>query len=279
MHRYTKWTLLREILVWIYTIAVLSPFYLLINVALKDKMQTYNTDGATPAQNPSLASFAEVINNPSIGPKLFLGLVNSFTITIVAVIGLVIFGSVTSYILVRRTNRLSKLAFYAVLGGIVVPLQLGTVPLYIGAKNLGLLGNTPGMGVIYMAMFMPLAVLLYSGFFRSLPVEYEEAAFIDGASRFRTYTRIVFPLVAPATGTVAIMCGVIIFNDFFTPLIFLAGSDAPTIGVVVYHYVQSYSAPWNDVFAVLILAVLPMVVMYAIFQKRFIQGFAGGIKS
>jgi raffinose/stachyose/melibiose transport system permease protein len=125
---------------------------------------------------------------------------------------------------------------------------------------------------------MPLAVLLYSGFFRSLPIEYEEAAFIDGASSFRTFVKIVFPLVAPATGTVAIMCGTIIYNDFFTPLIFMAGSDSPTIGVVIYYYAASLASPWNNVFAVLILAVLPMVVLYALFQKRFIQGFAGGMK-
>lgn len=278
MFKYTKWTLLREIAVWIYAIIVLSPLYILFNVALKGKDEVFGVPGYEPVKKPTLEAFISIVTGPQ-APGLFGGLITSAIITTIAVSGLIFFGSVTSYILARRLNRLSKIAYYGVLTGIVVPAQLGLVPLYIGAKNLGLLGSSWGMGIIYMGMLMPLSILLYSGFVRTLPIEYEEAAFIDGASRFRTFARIVFPLLSPVTGTVAIMTGIIVWNDFFTPLIFLAGSDSPTIGLVLYNFVGGIVTEWNQVFAILIIAMLPVTVLYLIFQKKFIQGFAGGIKS
>ena len=278
MFKYTKWSLIREILVWVFTIVMLSPLYILVNVALKGPLEIHGSPGYALVKKPTFEAFRLVFSG-QVGPELISGLVTSFTITAAAVIGLVALGSVTAYVLVRRTSRLSKVAFYGVLTGIVVPSQLGLVPLYIGAKNLGLLGSPWGMSIIYMAMLMPLAIFLYSGFVRSLSSDYEEAAYIDGSGRLRTFIQIVFPLLAPATGTVAIMCGIITWNDFFNPLIFLAGSDTPTLALVIYKFVGGFQTEWNQVFAILIVAMLPMTVLFLIFQKKFIQGFSGGVKS
>lgn len=277
MFRYTKWTLLREIIYWIASLVMLSPLYILVNVALKSFKEYDSTVPFEPVKQISFESFEAVLSSDS-GPQLLIGLATSLLITTIAVTGLIFFGSITAYILVRRTSRLSKLAFYMVLTGILVPAQIGLVPVYIGAKAIGLLGNPIGMGIIYIGMLMPLAVFLYSGFVRSLPHEYEEAATIDGSSRFRTFRSIVFPLLAPATGTVAIMTGIIVWNDFFTPLIFMAGSSTPTIGLAVYSLVGGFITYWNKIFAILIFAMLPVTILYLVFQKKFIQGFAGGMK-
>lgn len=277
MFRYTKLSFLREILVWIAAAFILSPIYLLINVALKGD-EAFGTPAIEPAKHPSLQSFIHVFSNPNTS-SLGLGMWNSALITVVAVFGLVVLGSVTAYVLNRRLSKVSRTVYYMILVGIVVPSQLGLVPLYVGARAIGLLGNPLGMAVIYIAMMMPLAVFLYGGFVRSLAPEYEEAAFIDGASRFRAFTQVVFPLLSPATGTVAIMTGLIIWNDFFTPLIFLNGSDNPTVPLVIYSYVGSAYTNWSEIFAILILALIPITALYLIFQRKFIQGFAGGIKS
>ena len=278
MFRYTKWTFLREISVWVYALMALSPLYILVNVALKGSDEIHGTAGYEPVKAPSIESFVTVVTT-DVGPQLFGGLLTSFIITATAVTGLILLGSAAAYILARRTSRMSKLGHYSVMVAIILPAQLGLVPVYIGAKNLGLLGSPWGMGIIYIAMLMPLSIFLYSGFVRSLPHEYEEAATIDGASRTRTFFKIVFPLLAPATGTVAIMTGIIVWNDFFTPLIFMAGSDTPTLGIVIYKLISGYVIEWNEVFAILIIAMLPMTVLYLVFQKKFIQGFSGGIKS
>jgi raffinose/stachyose/melibiose transport system permease protein len=278
MNRYTKLTLLREILVWIAALILLSPFYFLVNIALKTREDSIATPAYEPALKPTFDNFVNVLASDT-SSTLYLGLFNSMLIVVVAVFGLIVFGSTAAYVLARRTSKLSKLAFYMVLIGIVVPAQLGLVPLYIGAQKLGLLGSPMGMGVVYIAMLMPLSVFLYAGFVRALPTEYEEAANIDGASRIRTYIQVVFPLLSPATGTVATMAGIIVWNDFNTPLIFLGGSENPTLPVVIYSYVGEFNIEWNNIFSVLIIAMIPITIVYLIFQKKFIQGFSGGIKS
>lgn len=277
MFRYTKWTFIREVLVWVASLIALSPLFFLVNISLKSFEEYDSSIPFELVKQPSLDAFIAVFSSDS-GPRLLIGLGSSALITTIAVSGLIFFGSVTAYILVRRTSRLSKASFYMVLTGILVPAQIGLVPIYIGAKALGLLGNPIGMGVIYIGMLMPLAIFLYSGFVRSLPTEYEEAAVIDGSKPFRTFMSIVFPLLAPATGTVAIMTGIIVWNDFFTPLIFMAGSDTPTIGLAVYSLVDGFLTYWNKIFAILIVAMLPVTILYLVFQKKFIQGFAGGMK-
>ena len=278
MFRYTKWTLLREILVWIFALFMLLPLYLLINNSLKDSI-TSITDPLGLVVTPDFGNFVTVLESTYAG-SLPLGMLNSFIITAVGVSILVVFGSMTAYVLARRTSKVSKVTFYLILVGIIVPAQLGIVPIYVFARSVGLLGSVWGLGIIYGMMLMPLSVFLYAGFVRSLPTDYEEAAFIDGSSRFNTFRKIVFPLLSPATGTVAILGGIIMWNDFFTPLIFLNNSVSPTIALVVYSYAANpVLIEWNLVFALLILAMIPITILYLIFQKRFIQGFSGGIKS
>lgn len=278
MFRYTKWTLLREIAVWVAALFLLIPLFLLVVNALKT-LQEVTLDPLSLPTDLQWQNFVTVLTSES-SASLVLGIFNSLLVTTIGVSILIVLGSVTAYVLARKMSRLSKVAFYMVLVGIIVPAQLGIVPIFIGARSLGLLGNLPGLGLIYGLTLLPLSIFLYAGFVRGIPTDYEEAAFIDGSSRLKTFFRIVFPLLAPATGTVAIMSGIIMWNDFFTPLIFLNGSESPTIGLVIYQYVgSSIVVEWNLIFALLILAMIPIVILYLVFQKNFIQGFSGGIKS
>jgi raffinose/stachyose/melibiose transport system permease protein len=278
MHRYNYKSAIREGLIWFVALALLSPFYVLFNIALKSRDEFHKNGAFALPEKPTLDNFAHVLSSEN-SATIYGGIFNSFLITAIAVFGLIVFGSVTAYILMRRATKLSKFAYYMVLVGIIVPAQLGLVPLYIGAQALGLLGSTWGLGIIYIAMLMPLAVFLYGGFVRALPTEYEEAANLDGAGRFRSFVQVVFPLLAPATGTVATMVGIIVWNDFNTPLIFLGGTSSPTLPVAIYTFVGEFNIEWNNIFALLILAMIPITILYLVFQKKFIQGFSGGIKS
>ena len=145
-------------------------------------------------------------------------------------------------------------------------------------RTVGLVGNHVGMIILYTGLLMPLALLLYSGFAQSLPRDYEESAQVAGAGPFTTFRLIVFPLLAPATGTVAILGGLIIWNDFFTSLVFLNGTEASTLPVVVYSFVGELVSSWNVIFAAVIISMIPILAFYLFAQKKFIQGFAGGIK-
>lgn len=277
MFRYTSRTAVREIGFWLLAIIFLLPFYFLIINALKSDDEIFTTSASAPPTSVDFSSFGRVLT-ASGQSNVLAALLVSVLITGLTLVVLVFLGSLTAYVIARSTSRWTTGVYYLFLVAIILPTQLGTVPLYIGARALGLTGSVWGMVVLYSGMLLPLAIFLYAGFFRGLGIEYEEAATVDGASRTQIFFRIVLPLMSPATGTVLILAGIVIWNDFFTPLIFLGGSDNQTLPVAMYYLVGSLVSKWNDIFATVTISMVPILVFYLIAQKRFIQGFAGGLK-
>jgi raffinose/stachyose/melibiose transport system permease protein len=277
--RYSKRTLVLEIVTILAAVVLLAPFWVLIMGAFKTGDQVLTTSSFAPPTHPTLGNFTTLLSpSGSQNGNIWDGLLSSVIITAGSIVALVVLGSLTAYVLTRSTRAWSNRVYYVFLGAIVLPTQLGTLPLYIGARHLALVGNPWGMILIYTGFLMPLSVFLYAGFYRRLPRDYEEAASIDGASRFKVFMRVVFPLMAPATGSVAILAGLIVWNDFFSALIFLNGSRWQTLPVVMYNYVGALVSQWNLVFAVVIISMVPILVFYVFTQKRFIQAYAGGLK-
>ena len=277
LFRYSRATALREGLVWIAALLSLLPFYFLVITAFKPDEELLTTGTSSLPNRPTVENFTEVLTEGG-DSNILLALMHSTIITLGSIAGLVAFGSLAAYVLARTTERWGTITFYLFLTAIVLPTQLGLIPLYVGARSLGLVGSMWGMIILYVGSLMPLAVFLYAGFFRGLPREYEEAAAIDGAGPGRVFLQVVLPLMAPATGTVAILTGLIVWNDFFSALIFLGGSDTQTLTVSMYYYVGSLVSAWNKIFSIVIISMVPILAFYLFAQKRFIQGFAGGIK-
>jgi len=121
-------------------------------------------------------------------------------------------------------------------------------------------------------------VFLYTGFIRGLPRDYEEAAQVDGAGHLRTYLRVVFPLLRPITGTVAVLTALFTWNDFFLSLIFLGGTHNQPITVAIYGFVGENISQWNLIFATVGIAIAPMALAYMFVQKQLIRGFVSGIR-
>lgn len=277
MFRYTKFTAVREVLVWVVTLIGLLPLYILVATALKSDKEALSSSAVAPPTSIDFGAFVSVLTATGRN-SIPMSILNSVIITGGAILGLVLFGSVAAYVIARRTRKWTTITYYLVLIAIILPAQLGTVPLYIGARSIGLTGNAFGMIVLWVGILMPLSVFLYASFFRGLSTEYEEAAVIDGASPVQAFFRVVLPLMAPATGTVAILAGLIVWNDFFNSLIFLGGSTTQTLPVAMYTYVGGLVSAWNKIFAVVIISMIPILLFYMFAQKRFIQGFAGGLK-
>ncbi|WP_345762745.1 carbohydrate ABC transporter permease [Diaminobutyricibacter sp. McL0608] len=279
MFRYTKKTLTVEIITILAAAILLLPFWILLMGSLKSLPEVLSSSAVAPPSHPTLDAFVTLLSPASSSSgNIWAGLASSVTITVGSIVLLVVLGSIAAYGIARSTSRWSRRAYYLFLVAILLPTQLGTLPLYIGARTVGLVGNPWGMVLIYTGMLLPLSVFLYANFFRNLSQEYEEAAVIDGANRYQVFWRVVFPLMSPATGTVAILAGLIVWNDFFTALIFLNGTAYQTLPVVMYSYVGSLVSQWNLIFAVVIVSMIPILAFYAFAQKKFIQGYAGGLK-
>lgn len=277
MFRYTKFTAVREVFLWIITLIMLLPLYILVVTAFKTDEEALTSNPVAPPTQFDFGAFIEVLTATGRN-SIVMATLNSVIITAGSIFGLVLLGSLAGYVITRRTTRWSTVTFYLVLIAILLPAQLGTVPLYIGARSLGLTGNAFGMILLWTGILLPLALFLYATFFRGLSAEYEEAAAIDGATPTQTFFRIVLPLMSPATGTVAILCGLIVWNDFFNSLIFLGGSTMQTLPVAMYTYVGGLISAWNKIFAVVIISMVPILAFYTFAQKQFIQGYAGGLK-
>jgi raffinose/stachyose/melibiose transport system permease protein len=151
--------------------------------------------------------------------------------------------------------------------------------------NLNLIGRAASDVVYYagfitlnIGLLMPITVFLYTGFIRALPRDYEEAAWVDGARVIRTYTRVVFPLLWPITATVAVVVGVIVWNEFFLALLFLNGSRIETIPIALADYAGQYAARYNLIFAGVAIAIAPILLFYLFAQRHMIRSFTSGVK-
>jgi raffinose/stachyose/melibiose transport system permease protein len=276
LSRYTRTTLLRELVLIAGAAVFCLPFYLLIAIALETTAQTYKTPLSFPS-SPQWGNFSVAWNT---GGQAGLGnaFVSSLIITVSSVVGLIVLGSLCAYTIARRKSRLSNVVYILFVLGIILPFQLAIIPLFVGMHHLGLVGNYAGMIALNIGLLMPLTVFLYTGFIRALPRDYEEAARVDGAGILQAYARVVFPLLRPITGTVAVLTGIIVWNEFFVALVFLAGSRSQTLPVALYSFAGEYIAHWNLIFAGVAIAIAPVLAFYLFAQRQLIRGYSGGVK-
>jgi raffinose/stachyose/melibiose transport system permease protein len=255
------------------TILFLIPVYILVNLAIRPADDL--TPGIFPSSRPTLDNFINAWNSSSLPGAI----ITSLVVTTLASLAVLTLSTMAAYPLARSTARLSNFTFYAFLAGLLLPFQLALIPLYMQLRDLGLLGTVWSLVIVYAGVQMPFSIFLLTTFVRSsVPLEFEEAAQIDGCSPIRTFWHVVVPLLRPALGTVLILNSVGIWNDFFTPLIYLAGSDQVTIPMAIYEFVGQYVNNWPLIFASLIISMLPILTLYLIFQRYVIRGFAGGLK-
>jgi raffinose/stachyose/melibiose transport system permease protein len=274
LSRYTWRTFSRELTLLVLAVIWWIPFYYLVVVSLKPTDEIFVTPTSFPDEF-AFGNYRESWNEGSLGRAL----VNSVVITAGSVIALIALGSICAYSIARRPGKLSGALYLLFVLGIILPFQLGLVPTYVVLREVDLVGTYLGMILLYTGIWMPMSVFLYTGFLRALPKKYEEAAQVDGASLRRTFRRVVFPLLRPVTGTVAILTGLIIWNDFFLSLIFLSGTPNTPLPVRVYGFVGEFASRWNLIFAAVSVSIVPVFLFFLFAQKQLIRGFTGGIKS
>lgn len=278
LFRYTTRTFARELLLLAIAAIWWIPFYFLVVVSLKSDNEVFTQSAGALPKRLAWENYSTAWKG-SGGFSLGSALKSSLVITGGSVLALVAIGSITAYAIARHRGKLGTLLYLTFVLGIIIPFQLGLIPTFVVLRHLHLTTSYFGMILLYTGVLMPLSVFLFTGFVRALPRDYEEAAYIDGASRLLTFTRVVFPLLRPIAATVAVLAAVLIWNDFFIQLVFLAGSANQTVVVAIYSFVGEYATNWNLVFATVIMSIAPILVFYLFAQRRLVRGFTGGIKT
>lgn len=270
--RYTFRTLILEIVMILVGLSFLFPIYVLIINAIRPAGD--NSAALTFPGSPTFQNFVTAWNTANLGAAL----VNSLVVTVASVVVLVFIGSMAAYPLARLTSRWSKGAYYAFMLGLILPFQLALIPLYETMHEIGLLGSLQSLVIIYAGIQSPLTIFLYTEFLRSVPADYDEAASIDGANRWQVYWHVLLPLLRPITGTVVVLDAVLIWNDFYLPLLYLGGSGNATLPVTVFQFTGQFSSQWGLIFASLIIGSIPIIVAFLIMQRAVFRGYATGIK-
>lgn len=259
-------------LVWIYPI-----FMILINSFKADKYISTNTVFTLP-DAVSYTGFDNYIT--ALLSQGFAGaFMNSLIITVTSVVLILLCTSMCAWYITRVNNLLSKLCYALFVFSMVVPFQMLMFTLSGTADQLNL-NNPFNICIIYLGFGAGLAVFMFTGFIKSISIEIEEAAMIDGCNPLETFWLVIFPIMKPTTVTVAILESMWVWNDYLLPSLVLNINHYKTIPIAIQYLKQSHGQiDWGAMMAVLVLAIIPIVVFYVAAQKYIIEGvLAGAVK-
>lgn len=253
---------------------VMYPIVVMFMSGFKSTRELFTNPFGLP-QTWSLDNFVTIWQSTNF-PLYFR---NSFIVTGGSILLILVLGVMASYALGRYKFRGNELLYLFFLAGLMLPLRLAVIPLFIELKTLGLTNSHLGLICIYAAQGLPSAVFILTGFFKALPAELEAAARIDGANEPQILFWIMLPLVRPALVIVAIYNLVPVWNDFFFPLVFITSESLKTLPQGLTVFMGQYSTDWAVLFAGLTIAALPVIVLYVLMSSQFIRGLtAGAIK-
>lgn len=239
----------------------------------------------------SVKPAAQIVQNPLAWPEVFRWdnfsrawtdarfgqtMFNSAVLSAMTIILVCSTASLTAYVLARRKIKTWKIVTFYLLATTTAPVQLFLFPLYFGFAKFGLINNPVAVAFIYTALWSPFAVMLLRTYFLAVPKELEEAALIDGATNWQVFRRVMLPIVSPGILTVALIIGLYSWNEFLIATTFLSRADAATAIVSFFLLSGQYTTDWGEIMAAALIVVLPVVILFVLLQRRFIEGMAGG---
>jgi raffinose/stachyose/melibiose transport system permease protein len=260
-----------QAVLWFTTLVMLYPMVVVVFSAFKSTAEIYSTPFGLP-QGFNLANFERIWRETTFP----LYLANSLIVTGASILCIVVAGTMAAYALARYTFRGNELIYLFFLSGLMLPLKLAIIPLFIQLASIGLIDSRIGLVVVYTAMGLPSAVFILTGYLCSLPQELEESARIDGASEARIMWSVMLPLARPAMVIAAINNAVPIWNDFFFPLVFIQTDARKTLPQGLTIFMGEYNTEWGVLFAGLTIAALPITLLYILLSRQFVAGMTQG---
>lgn len=263
------------ILLIIGCITIFFPLYMAIIIAFKQPSEMTN-DIAGALSFPrvwSLSNFAEAMRVTDFWHSL----TNSLLITLATVALSLVIHSIAGYAIGRSMakSRFYNFIYLYIVSGMFVPFAILMMPLVKQTSQMGI-ANIAGVILLYVVFFMPMNLLLYTGYLKNIPIALEEAAFVDGASAWHTYWKIIFPIMKPMHATVAVLTALSTWNDVMTPLVIMSGSGLNTLPLAQLTFQTQFGTNYNLAFASYLLALLPILLFYLVCQKQVINGVVNG---
>lgn len=272
----TRWgRTLALILIGVAAFASLLPIALAVLNALKTTAEINLSPFSLPAV-VRWENFSAAWRNASLGSSLL----HSAQVAGLTILMVCATAAPCAYALARQKGRGWRILTFYFMASITVPVQLYLYPLYFMYAKLGLVNSIPAVALIYTAMFSPFAIFLLRTYVLAIPYALEEAAQVDGAKPWQTFFYVVLPMMRPGLLTVAIIVGLNAWNEFVIAVTFLQNDSNVTAIVKFYNLGGQYSTDWGEMLAAAVIIVLPVVTVFVLLQRRFIEGMtAGAVKS
>ena len=259
-----------QLLLVLFTLVFLSPLIYMVLNSFKPYSQMLKDPWGLP-QTLFLDNYIKAFRQM----KFFQSLYNSAVITIASVFLIVVLGGLAAYHITRFDNRLTRFLSVYFLIGYMVPTQVLIVQIFSVMKKMHLINTKTGLILVYAAG-VSFAVFMYQGFIRSMPVDMEESALIDGARPWQMFWKVVFPLLKPASATLIIFQTMWIWNDFVLSSLFLSSRKNLTLLLELHQCIGEFSLDWSVMLAIMCIVMLPMLVFYLLMQKQIIAGMTAG---
>lgn len=260
-----------NIVLIVLAVLFLTPFWFVV-------VNSFKTMGEITANNAALPSSLYLENFQAALESItyFKSLLNTFLITVFSNLGWILVAPMGAYYIDRVGGKFCKVLFALIVASMSIPFQAVMIPMVVVGRTFHLINSIPGVVIIYVGLAIPFAVFMSIGALRYVPKEIEEAAFIDGCSRFQTFWRIVFPLMQSTIVTVTILNTFWFWNDFLLPQILLQNKNARTLQLAIYQLFGDNVYQWNIIMPALLLAILPIVIFFIAMQQKIVEGVAAG---
>lgn len=256
-------------------ITVIFPLYMTVVIAFKQPSEMTNSISGILSlpKSWSFANFAEAMRVTDFWHSLL----NSLLISGITVALSVVLHSMIGYAVGRNKakNKWYNLVYLYIVSGMFVPFAILMMPLVKQTAQMGI-DNLFGVILCYVVFYMPMNLMLYSGYLTNIPIALEEAARVDGASTFKTFWSIIFPIMKPMHATVAVITALSVWNDVMTPLVIMSGSGLNTLPLAQLNFQTQFGTNYNLAFASYLLALLPILIFYIICQKQILNGVVNG---
>ena len=268
----------RRALTWVLALAwmlvALVPFWFMVQTGFKQSLELMTAPVWALPQDPTLANFRDVIQR-----GFFRFLSNSLIVVSVSILLVVLFASMAAYVFARMKFRLNQPLFALIIAGLVVPIHITLIPVYLLTTNVGFYDRLYALIGPYVAFSLPISIFILTGFMREIPRELEEAARIDGCGPMRSFFSIILPLTRPGLATIAVYNAVALWNEFVFAYVLTSSTNVRTLPLALWEFQGQYSSNIPAIMAVLVMSSLPLILAYALFQEQLVKGImAGAVK-
>ena len=257
----------------IFSLSCIFPMIWMLYSSLKEK-RAFNADIVGLPKNPTLINYIRILSNSDyhLGESMF----NSVRTTTLSIILIVLFSFIVGYILARVHFKGNRALYVMFLMGMLIPIHSLLVPIYVVFKKCGISDQWYTLLLPYVSFGLPMGIFLVEGYVKTIPVSLEEAARIDGASTWRIFWTIIFPLMSPINATIAILTALWAWNDFLLPLITLTDQSNQTIPLAQYVFQSQFTSNYPMAFASYLMAMAPVLIVYVFAQKWVVGGVMRG---